>query len=58
MKLQPLEVRTLGKRGIAVTKMAIGLGAIGGDTWGATDDRESRHTTITASGAGRKIWPA
>jgi aryl-alcohol dehydrogenase-like predicted oxidoreductase len=36
-----LEKRTLGKSGIEVTKIGLGLWAIGGSDWGEVDDRES-----------------
>ena len=36
-----LEKRRLGKSGIEVTKIGLGLWAIGGDAWGEVDDRES-----------------
>ena len=36
-----IETRTMGKSGIEVTKMGIGLWAAGGTSWGATEDRES-----------------
>jgi myo-inositol catabolism protein IolS len=34
-----LKTRTLGKSGIAVTEMGLGLWAAGGSDWGPTDDR-------------------
>jgi aryl-alcohol dehydrogenase-like predicted oxidoreductase len=37
---QTLEKRVLGKSGIAVTEIGMGLWAAGGDQWGATDDQE------------------
>jgi myo-inositol catabolism protein IolS len=52
MTEQTLEKRTLGKSGIAVTKIGIGLWAIGGDAWGATDDRESLSAIDAALDAG------
>jgi aryl-alcohol dehydrogenase-like predicted oxidoreductase len=36
-----IEKRSLGKSGIEVTKIGLGLWAIGGDEWGEVDDRES-----------------
>jgi len=36
-----IEKRILGKSGIEVTKIGVGLWAIGGDQWGEVDDRES-----------------
>ena len=51
MTTQPLEKRTLGKSGIEVTKIGIGLWAVGG-SWGQTDDRESLNTIDAALDAG------
>ena len=36
-----IEKRRLGKSGIEVTKLGLGLWAIGGTEWGETDDKES-----------------
>ncbi|MDF1520523.1 MAG: aldo/keto reductase [Brevefilum sp.] len=36
-----IEKRILGKSGIEVTKIGVGLWAIGGDQWGEVDDRDS-----------------
>jgi aryl-alcohol dehydrogenase-like predicted oxidoreductase len=36
-----IEKRILGKSGIEVTKIGLGLWAIGGDEWGEVEDRES-----------------
>jgi aryl-alcohol dehydrogenase-like predicted oxidoreductase len=36
-----IEKRVLGKSGIEVTKLGLGLWAIGGDQWGEVEDRES-----------------
>ncbi len=36
-----IEKRILGKSGIEITKIGLGLWAIGGDEWGEVDDRES-----------------
>jgi aryl-alcohol dehydrogenase-like predicted oxidoreductase len=52
MAAQTLEKRTLGKSGIVVTKIGIGLWAIGGDAWGATDGRESLSAIDAALDAG------
>jgi len=49
---QTLETRVLGKSGIAVTKIGIGLWAVGGDAWGTTEDRESLNTIDAALDAG------
>jgi aryl-alcohol dehydrogenase-like predicted oxidoreductase len=39
--MEAIERRILGKSGIEVTKIGVGLWAIGGDEWGEVDDRES-----------------
>ena len=39
--MSEIEKRILGKSGIEVTKIGVGLWAIGGDEWGEVDDRES-----------------
>jgi aryl-alcohol dehydrogenase-like predicted oxidoreductase len=44
--------RVLGKSGIEVTSMGIGLWAIGGGFWGATDDSESLRAIDAAVDAG------
>jgi aryl-alcohol dehydrogenase-like predicted oxidoreductase len=44
--------RTLGKSKIPVTELGIGLWAIGGDSWGPTDDRDSLSTIDAALEAG------
>ncbi|RLD06725.1 MAG: aldo/keto reductase [Chloroflexota bacterium] len=44
--------RTLGKSGLAVTEIGIGLWAIGGDAWGPTDDQDSLSTIDIALEAG------
>src|SRR5882672_3818881 len=36
-----MSTRTLGKAGIAVTEIGLGLWAAGGSEWGPTDDREA-----------------
>ncbi len=36
-----IEKRQLGKSGIEITKIGVGLWAIGGDQWGEVEDRES-----------------
>jgi aryl-alcohol dehydrogenase-like predicted oxidoreductase len=38
-----LNTRILGKSGIAVTEMGLGLWAAGGTDWGPTDDRQTLH---------------
>jgi aryl-alcohol dehydrogenase-like predicted oxidoreductase len=40
MSEQKLKTRTLGKSGIEVTEIGLGLWAAGGNDWGATDDKE------------------
>ncbi len=40
MKQQMLKKRTLGKSGIDITEIGMGLWAAGGDQWGATDDQQ------------------
>ncbi len=39
--METIEKRVLGKTGIEVTKIGLGLWAVGGDEWGEVDDRES-----------------
>jgi aryl-alcohol dehydrogenase-like predicted oxidoreductase len=41
MAQQNIEERRLGKSGMRVTKIGLGLWAAGGDAWGPTDDQES-----------------
>jgi len=52
MATQRLEERILGKSGIAITKIGVGLWAIGGDAWGPTEDRESLNVIDAALDAG------
>ena len=52
MAEQTLGKRILGKSGIAVTEIGLGLWAIGGDSWGPTEDRESLNTIDAALDAG------
>jgi len=47
-----LEKRVLGKSSIPVTAMGIGLWAIGGNEWGATDDQHSLAAIEAALDAG------
>ena len=42
----------LGKSGIEVTKLGVGLWAIGGTEWGATDDKESLEMISAAADLG------
>jgi aryl-alcohol dehydrogenase-like predicted oxidoreductase len=51
-----LEKRILGKSGIAVTTIGLGLWAIGGDAWGETDDRQSLDTIEAALDAGVNFY--
>lgn len=44
--------RVLGKSGIAVTEIGVGLWAAGGDAWGPTDDREVLEAIEAALEAG------
>jgi aryl-alcohol dehydrogenase-like predicted oxidoreductase len=43
-----LKKRTLGKSGIEVTEVGLGLWAAGGSDWGPTDDREVHNAIDTA----------
>jgi aryl-alcohol dehydrogenase-like predicted oxidoreductase len=47
-----LTTAKLGHSGIEVTKMGIGLWAMGGDAWGPTEDQESLDTIAAALDAG------
>jgi len=47
-----IEKRVLGKSGIEVTKLGVGLWAIGGTEWGATDDQESLEMISAAADLG------
>jgi aryl-alcohol dehydrogenase-like predicted oxidoreductase len=40
MNTASLKERTLGKSGLVISEIGLGLWAAGGDQWGATDDRE------------------
>ena len=48
----PLVTRTLGKSGIEVTAIGLGLWAVRGDQWGAVDDRNTLDTIEAALDAG------
>jgi aryl-alcohol dehydrogenase-like predicted oxidoreductase len=47
-----IKKRTLGKSGIEVTEIGLGLWAIGGDAWGHTDDQDSLNAIDAALDAG------
>lgn len=47
-----MKKRTLGKSGIEVTEIGLGLWAAGGDAWGATDDAEILRTIDASLEAG------
>jgi aryl-alcohol dehydrogenase-like predicted oxidoreductase len=51
-----LEERVLGKSGIAVTAMGLGLWAMGGDAWGPTEDQNSLDTIDAALDAGITLF--
>jgi aryl-alcohol dehydrogenase-like predicted oxidoreductase len=48
MTQQEIEKRKLGKSGLLVTKIGLGLWAAGGDAWGPTEDRESLNAIDAA----------
>jgi aryl-alcohol dehydrogenase-like predicted oxidoreductase len=52
MAANKLETRTLGKSGIEITAMGIGLWAMGGTNWGSTEDQDSLSTIDAALDAG------
>jgi aryl-alcohol dehydrogenase-like predicted oxidoreductase len=52
MTTNKLEMRTLGKSGIEITALGIGLWAMGGTSWGPTEDRHSLDTINAALEAG------
>jgi aryl-alcohol dehydrogenase-like predicted oxidoreductase len=56
MSERTLEKRILGKSGIAVTTVGLGLWAIGGDGWGETDDQQSLDTIDAALDAGVNFY--
>lgn len=51
-----IEKRVLGKSGIEVSVIGLGLWAIGGDEWGPTDDRESLSTIDLALEMGVNLF--
>ena len=52
MTTQGLDKRSLGKTGIGVAELGVGLWAIGGDYWGPTDDEKSLSMIDAALDAG------
>jgi aryl-alcohol dehydrogenase-like predicted oxidoreductase len=52
MEAVDLKTNTLGKSGLEVTEIGIGLWAIGGDEWGPVDDQNSLDTIEAAREAG------
>lgn len=52
MSEKEIKMRTLGKSGIQVTEMGLGLWAVGGDAWGPTDDDESLSAIDASLDAG------
>jgi aryl-alcohol dehydrogenase-like predicted oxidoreductase len=52
MSKEKINTRTLGKSGIEVKEMGLGLWAIGGDAWGPTDDEQSLNAIEAALDAG------
>lgn len=51
-----IEKRVLGKSGIEVTKLGLGLWAIGGDQWGEVEDRESLDMISAALDLGINLF--
>lgn len=47
-----MRYRTLGKTGLEVSEVSIGLWAVGGDAWGPVDDQESLAAMRAAFDAG------
>jgi aryl-alcohol dehydrogenase-like predicted oxidoreductase len=56
MTQQEIEKRKLGKSGLLVTKIGLGLWAAGGDAWGPTDDRESLNAIDAALDMGVSFY--
>lgn len=52
MTAQTLEKRILGKSGISITELGVGLWAAGGDQWGPTEDQVSLSMIDAALDAG------
>ncbi len=51
-----LKKRTLGKTGLEITEIGLGLWAAGGDEWGATDDQEVLDTIDYSLDAGINFY--
>jgi aryl-alcohol dehydrogenase-like predicted oxidoreductase len=56
IKSTQIEKRVLGKSGITVSVIGLGLWAIGGDYWGPTDDRQSLSTIDAALEMGVNLF--
>jgi aryl-alcohol dehydrogenase-like predicted oxidoreductase len=56
IKSTQIEKRVLGKSGITVSVIGLGLWAIGGDYWGPTDDRQSLSTIDAALDMGVNLF--
>jgi aryl-alcohol dehydrogenase-like predicted oxidoreductase len=56
MTSQKLKTRTLGKTGLEVTEIGLGLWAAGGNDWGATDDQEIFDTIDFSLDAGINFY--
>jgi aryl-alcohol dehydrogenase-like predicted oxidoreductase len=51
-----MRYRTLGKTGLEVSEVSIGLWAVGGDAWGPVDDQESLAAMRAAFDAGVNLF--
>ena len=51
-----IEKRILGKSGIEVTKLGVGLWAVGGDEWGPVDDQDSLDMISAALDMGINLF--
>jgi aryl-alcohol dehydrogenase-like predicted oxidoreductase len=51
-----MQTRTLGKSGLKITEIGLGLWAAGGNEWGATDDQEILDTIDAALDAGINFY--
>jgi aryl-alcohol dehydrogenase-like predicted oxidoreductase len=54
--MSEIKMRTLGKTGIQISEIGLGLWAIGGDAWGHTDDEESLNAIDVALDAGMNFF--